>query len=533
MRSTSFLLRITLAGALLTGLSTGAIVAQTTTPQDPAQQPAPADAAATQPPIERPDDAVRPRRSTRPIVRVMQDYSLGRDDEIPQATVIFGDADIEGLVRGDLVVVLGSARLTSTAVIGGSLVVVGGGVDAESDARVRRELVVVGGTLTAPPTFSAEGDQVIVGSPMLGEAIRDLSPWITRGLVFGRLIVPGLGWVWTVVIVFFLIYLVLNTLFDRGVGATADVIVERPLSAFMAGLLVLLLAVPVLAIVAATVIGLAVIPFLLCALLVAALVGKTAVIRALGRGLLRTEVPERRGAAFLAFLLGFAILTFAYMVPVLGIVTWALTSVLGLGAATVTARGHLRRERKVPALPPSHAPVLAPADPVVTPVAPSVAQAMDAPPDVGPTAADEVPPVPPPPPVYTRGLAQYPRATFLDRLAAFILDFILVAVASAMLDLRGSDESWFWFLLLAYHIGFWAWKGTTLGGIICNLKVTRTSGAELQFQDALVRGLSGIFSFAALGIGFFWMLQDPERQTWHDKIAGTLVVKAPRHVVLP
>jgi uncharacterized RDD family membrane protein YckC len=530
--------RVTLAAILFTGLSAGA-AAQATRPQDPPREPAPVEAPAAQPPVERPDVPAPSRRLQRPVIRVMQDYTLAAGEEVPEIRVIFGDATIEGVVSGDVLVVLGSARLVGPAQIGGSLVVVGGGVNADADARVRRELVVVGGTLTAPRTFSAEGDQVIVGSPMLGEAIRDISPWVTRGLVFGRLIVPGLDWVWTVVIVFFLVYLALNTIFDRGVGATADVIVNRPMSAFMAGLLVLVLAVPVLAIVAATVIGLAVIPFLVCALVVAALLGKTAVVRGIGRSVLRTETPEGRGAAFLAFLIGFAILTLAYMVPVLGIVTWALTSVLGLGAATVTARGHLRRERKVAAPPPPPPPaprVVARPEPAVAAAVPPDAHTVDAAPDVAPPTVDEVPPIPPPPPppsAYTHGLAQYPRATFLDRLAAFVLDFILVAVASAMLDLRGTDEGWFWFMLLAYHIGFWAWKGTTLGGIICNLKVTRTDGTDLQFQDALVRGLSGIFSFAALGIGFFWMLQDPENQTWHDKIAGTLVVKVPRHVVLP
>ena len=44
--------------------------------------------------------------------------------------------------------------------------------------------------------------------------------------------------------------------------------------------------------------------------------------------------------------------------------------------------------------------------------------------------------------------------------------------------------------------------------------------------------LAAIFSIAALGIGCLWMLQDPENQMWHDKIAGTLVVKVPREVVL-
>jgi uncharacterized RDD family membrane protein YckC len=94
-------------------------------------------------------------------------------------------------------------------------------------------------------------------------------------------------------------------------------------------------------------------------------------------------------------------------------------------------------------------------------------------------------------------------------------------------------EGFYVLMLLAYHIAFWAWRGTTLGGIICSLRVIRTHGAELRFADALVRGLAGVFSLAALGIGCLWMLQDPERQTWHDKIAGTLVVKVPRELVLP
>ena len=100
-----------------------------------------------------------------------------------------------------------------------------------------------------------------------------------------------------------------------------------------------------------------------------------------------------------------------------------------------------------------------------------------------------------------------------------------------MLDLTRHD-GYFPLMLLAYHVAFWAWKGTTLGGIICNLRVVGTHGGELRFVDALVRGLSSVFSIAALGIGCLWMLQDAERQMWHDKIAGTLVVKVPREVVL-
>ena len=68
-----------------------------------------------------------------------------------------------------------------------------------------------------------------------------------------------------------------------------------------------------------------------------------------------------------------------------------------------------------------------------------------------------------------------------------------------------------------------------LDWIPAQLRVIRTDGAPLHFADALVRGLASIFSLAVLGIGALWILQDPERQAWHDKIAGTYVVKVPRN----
>lgn len=117
---------------------------------------------------------------------------------------------------------------------------------------------------------------------------------------------------------------------------------------------------------------------------------------------------------------------------------------------------------------------------------------------------------------------------------AIVLDLVLVAIAYNFLDhfwwLR--DDSLFLVVFLAYHIAFWAWKGTTLGGVICNLRVVRTNGENLRFVDALVRGLSGVFSVVALGLGLFWMINDSYRQMWHDKIAGTVVVKLPREMVL-
>jgi uncharacterized RDD family membrane protein YckC len=127
-----------------------------------------------------------------------------------------------------------------------------------------------------------------------------------------------------------------------------------------------------------------------------------------------------------------------------------------------------------------------------------------------------------------------PRATFLTRLGAFVLDVLLVAMTTRLLDLdfdRGLGR--LFLFLLVYHIAFWTWQGTTVGGIICQLRVIRTDGSPVRFVDALVRGLSSIFSFAVLGLGCLWILRDPERQAWHDRIAGTYVVEVPKGWPLP
>ena len=119
------------------------------------------------------------------------------------------------------------------------------------------------------------------------------------------------------------------------------------------------------------------------------------------------------------------------------------------------------------------------------------------------------------------------RATFLDRLGAGALDFVFVLfVFNMFLDryIR-DDSSVILCLCVAYFVAFWSWKGTTLGGIICNLRVVRTNGAPLVGADAVVRGLASVFSFVPLGLGFFWILRDPDNQAWHDKIAGTMVIK--------
>jgi uncharacterized RDD family membrane protein YckC len=127
----------------------------------------------------------------------------------------------------------------------------------------------------------------------------------------------------------------------------------------------------------------------------------------------------------------------------------------------------------------------------------------------------------------TGGLLAYPRASFWERLGAFALDVILVMLIIFIFPGR-KEPAFFLLCLLGYFVGFWAWKGATIGGTILQLRVVQAQGRLPNFGEAMVRGLSGILSLAVVGLGGLWILWDPDRQGWHDRIAGTYVVKVPR-----
>src|SRR5439155_7010253 len=115
-------------------------------------------------------------------------------------------------------------------IIEGNLVVIGGSATIASGAQVGRDLVVIASAYDAPPGFSPGGQHVIIGATVFGGRLEALVPWITRGLLWGRLIVPDLPWVWRIVFLFFLVYLVLNLIFHEPVRACVPTLDDRPLT---------------------------------------------------------------------------------------------------------------------------------------------------------------------------------------------------------------------------------------------------------------------------------------------------------------
>jgi uncharacterized RDD family membrane protein YckC len=290
-----------------------------------------------------------------------------------------------------------------------------------------------------------------------------------------------------------------------------------------------------------SVIGIAVIPFLICAIVAGGLLGRVGFARWIGMSAMPQDDPADRGESLRSFVIGSALMTVAYMIPVIGILMWVLAGVFGLGSATLAFYASYRRENPKP---PKPAPVVPPpAPPASVPLdalgsASLQAEDADAPHHAVPPFASLAPEGGSPlaadsgsQPANGVRVSAFTRAAFGERLAALALDAVAIAVIVQLLSLDRHGElgdRLLVFFALIYHVGFWTWKGTTPGGMICQLRLVRIDGRPLEFAESLVRGLTGIFSLVIAGLGFLWMLWDPEGQTWHDRVAGTYVVKVPR-----
>ena len=75
---------------------------------------------------------------------------------------------------------------------------------------------------------------------------------------------------------------------------------------------------------------------------------------------------------------------------------------------------------------------------------------------------------------------------------------------------------------------FWTWRGQTVGMLAWRLRVERSDGSFLTWRDALIRLGGACVSFAALGLGYFWIWIDRDQLAWHDRWSGTRVVVVPK-----
>jgi uncharacterized RDD family membrane protein YckC len=516
------------------------------------------------------------------------------------AVAVLGRLESDGEIEDDAVSVLGGMRINGP--VGGEAVAVLGNLVLGPNAVIEGDLVVVGGKLTKDPNAIVRGNEVSV--PVFG-AFGDvdwLTTWLRRCAFYGRLLAfgPNLGWAWAIAFSFLAFYLLLALLFSRGITRCAETLETRPGYSILSAVLTVLLSPIAVVLLAVTIVGALLVPFLGAGLLFAGLFGKAVMLAWIGRRFTKFFGDGPLGHPAFAVLIGGLLVILLYTVPVLGFITYKLLSWLGLGVVVYTIALSMKREKRPPPAPPV-SPLPAgemepvPAYPASAPyaaqaaVVPAVAGSGSVPPpmmsagfseaSVGvaapPPAAPEAGPAPmpasmeqpgtpltppptspsfqssaasagvPPPVMPMRPAARpqpsvppavaWPRAGFFIRLGALALDGILIGLLMAFLSGLLPRSSHFhngpggWLLALAiYGAIMWKHKGTTIGGIVCGLKVVRVDHRELDWATAIVRALACFLSLAVAGLGFIWVAIDDEKQSWHDKIAGTAVVLVPK-----
>lgn len=122
------------------------------------------------------------------------------------------------------------------------------------------------------------------------------------------------------------------------------------------------------------------------------------------------------------------------------------------------------------------------------------------------------------------------RAGFGTRLGASLLDGLVLGLVGGLLvvALQGVGFALAWIGALVYFVLLEGGaRGQTLGKRGVGITVTDAeSGHAIGHGRATVRYLTRILSALPLFLGYLWMLWDPRRQTWHDKLAGTVVAGA-------
>ena len=132
---------------------------------------------------------------------------------------------------------------------------------------------------------------------------------------------------------------------------------------------------------------------------------------------------------------------------------------------------------------------------------------------------------------------EYQSAGLFRRLAAILYDslliiamwlittLLLVAFINDGAALQGPlFQFGLYFEACLFYSYFWRLRGQTLGMQVWKIKLISPNLQTLSWQECFARLFFALVSVSMLGLGFIWMLFDPDRLTWHDRASGTRVV---------
>jgi len=431
---------------------------------------------------------------------------------------VFGSVEQRGRVEGGVVVIGGSALIDGP--VGREVVVVGGMLELGPRAELPRGYVLVGGHVRRDPAAKVSGPAIGVITIHSSETWSGAMTWLRSCLLWGRPLAfrEGLGWAWFIAAGFAALYLLSALIFRGPVERAVDTLGACPGLTLLTTVLTVICTPVVLTVLSVSVVGLVLVPFLALGLLGAHILGQAALRIWLGRRLLGALGGDRNSIGT-ALLLGAAVVLLLYTVPFLGFALVLTLTWLSVGVMVLVAALALRRAPSPGATPSAAAAASGPAP------AADAAPAAEPAPEPGRAA------VPATPPAGGAGADSdaLPRAGLLVRLAALAIDALVVGIVVALARALAPA---FLLVLAGYGAVLWRLRGTTIGGTVFGLRVVRTDGREVDWTTACLRALGCFLSLLPLGLGFLWIAFDRECQAWHDKVAGTVVLRVPRGVAL-
>jgi len=120
------------------------------------------------------------------------------------------------------------------------------------------------------------------------------------------------------------------------------------------------------------------------------------------------------------------------------------------------------------------------------------------------------------------------------RLVSYIIDGIVVGVIGSILnyvalnsgEVVGQIARILSVLISMVYFTYFFGNGQTPGMTVMKIKLCGTDGMyPIGYGKGFLRWVGMIISGLVLLLGYIWILIDKKNQGWHDKIAGTYVIK--------
>jgi hypothetical protein len=421
-------------------------------------------------------------------------YQLDAGQSTSGGVVLIGSTGtVDGTVSGDLVII--GSKVAFSGTVNGDLVTIGSNLTIGSGAVANGDFVSCASQVKGEEELRVNGEHVTFNTfspavPVVKEVLSNL--------VQLRPISPFSGFSWTFGIMVLILSLLFGLIFPKAIAGADAVLAERPVPSFLIGLAVILGAAVLSFLLLITIAGIIALPFLALAIFILNLFGSASVSYWIGKRI-APHIAERSYAMYTWITIGTAVIWILECIPVIGFITAGVVSLLGLGTVAIYLVERYR------------------------PVAPQAGGAAPTPP-AQPGSSSPAPSTPLALPSVEPALAMsFPRAQFLPRLVANLIDLVvLYALLSPLHLTRAIIPLW-----VLYRFAMFAWRSSTLGQMVLNLRVQKPDGSSLagDYSSALIRALSSLLSLLPVGLGFIWILFNREREAWHDKISVTYVVQ--------